>query len=139
MRSVPVVGGGGGVGHKILTHFRNQTKQPPIVDKQTYPNPNQNKNQSQPIDANKSEIMKILIFICKQVYISVQAGAMWVGVTGDFISKSVWVLEGRGRRREKHQTVGGGTVGRRPRVATPIWVGAGISGSRRNGWGREMR
>jgi hypothetical protein len=28
---VPVVGGG--EGPKILTHFRNQTKQPPIVDK----------------------------------------------------------------------------------------------------------
>jgi hypothetical protein len=30
VRSVPVVGGGGGP--KILTHFRNQTKQPPVVD-----------------------------------------------------------------------------------------------------------
>jgi hypothetical protein len=38
---------GGGGGPKILTQFRNQTKQPPILDKQTYPNPNQNKNQSQ--------------------------------------------------------------------------------------------
>jgi hypothetical protein len=74
VRSVPVVAGGGGP--KILTHFRNQTKQPPIVDKQTYPNPNQNKNQSQTIYANKSEIMKILIFICKHVYRPVQAGAM---------------------------------------------------------------
>jgi hypothetical protein len=34
---------------KILTHLRNQTKQPPIVDKQTNPNPNQNKNQGKPI------------------------------------------------------------------------------------------
>jgi hypothetical protein len=81
---------------------------------------------------------------------------MWVGaVLGTFADRKAWReslrrSEGgkakpaffsggrRGRRREKHRTVAGRTVGRRPRVATPIWVGVGIAGSRRSGWGREM-
>jgi hypothetical protein len=39
--------------------------------------------------------------------------------------------------------VGGGTVGRRPRVASPIWVGVGCWRRRKQkawavGWGREQ-
>ena len=33
--------------------------------------------------------------------------------------------------------MGGGTVGHHPRLATSIWVGVGVTGSRRRGWGER--
>jgi phospholipase C len=69
--------------------------------------------------------------LVKEVYETLRASPQWnetlLVITYDEYGGFYDHVETRGRRREKHWMVGGGIIGCRPKVATPIWVGAGIT------------